>query len=65
MKIIKKYWKNSSRGREVGVGEDPRLATRTWTDSKIRTIPILTSFLYYCPDDHVLVTGMNSGLSKK
>jgi len=33
MKITKKYWKYSSRGRAVGWGgEDPMLATWTWTE---------------------------------
>ena len=30
-KNIKKYWKYNSRGREGGEGENPRLATWTWT----------------------------------
>jgi len=49
MKIIKKYWKYISRDREVGRGRGRPHATWTWTwtGSKLRTIPLLTPFLYY------------------
>ena len=63
MKKHKKYWKCSSRDREVGRGrgraQTRYLNLKTWTGSKLRTIPTLTALHYYSPQNlfgsHIIV----------